>query len=124
MWPLCNPRFYRLIANIRAIGRVVTVLSFVVISYLALSPSNAPTIGTYNDKLDHICAFFALSFGLTWCWQWLFRSTAGALLLYGISIELVQMFVPGRTASIEDVVADIVGISLGLLFGRLPILKV
>jgi VanZ family protein len=43
---------------------------------------------------------------------------ATGLLAYGALIEVAQMFVPGRTASLADVVADAVGIALGLVLAR------
>lgn len=37
------------------------------------------------------------------------------IILYGVSDEIHQHFVPGRDASILDVMADIVGGSFGML---------
>ena len=36
---------------------------------------------------------------------------------YGVMTELIQIFVPGRGASIEDLVADSIGAGLGILWG-------
>ncbi len=66
----------------------------------------------YLDKLKHAFAFFTLSLLLN-------RSSSSydarlrnvtALLLFGIFIEIVQLFIPYRDSSVYDVIADLVGI--------------
>lgn len=69
------------------------------------------------DKVIHYFMYFGLGFMLIWA----FRATrlkynthllfiaAIITVLYGISDELHQIFVPGRTASIADIVADTLG---------------
>jgi len=42
-----------------------------------------------------------------------------ALLFLGGAIELLQTFVPGRESSIGDLLANIVGVTLGYVFGCL-----
>ncbi|MDD5541338.1 MAG: VanZ family protein, partial [Candidatus Marinimicrobia bacterium] len=45
-------------------------------------------------------------------------------ILYGLSDEIHQFFIPGRISSIEDFVADALGILLGVwLFNRLKIFQ-
>jgi len=46
------------------------------------------------------------------------RSKVVLLLLFGMQIEVVQSFIDGRYFSMLDVVADSVGILLGVLFFR------
>lgn len=41
-----------------------------------------------------------------------------SLLTYGLMIEGVQAFLPTRFASIEDVIADSVGVVIGILILR------
>ena len=79
----------------------------------------------FEDKLDHIVAY-ALG-GILLCraflyqskfprWQQTYFVVAFVVgILYGISDEFHQMFVPGRYADVWDVVADSVGILLGVL---------
>jgi VanZ family protein len=45
-------------------------------------------------------------------WQWMYLFLVG----YGVVTEAVQFFIPGRGASIEDLVADCVGAALGVLW--------
>jgi VanZ family protein len=83
-----------------------------------------PSPASLNDKQAHAVAYGILAFlclmGMTG-WRW--RRIAGASLLaafvlavlYGVSDEVHQSFVPGRTPDGADVVADAVGAALGLL---------
>ncbi len=66
----------------------------------------------YLDKLKHAFAFFTLSLLLN-------RSSSTydarlrnvtALLLFGIFIEIIQLFIPYRDSSVYDVIADMIGI--------------
>jgi VanZ family protein len=99
-----NPHFKKLF--------FITVIAVFI---LALVPSEQISLHPYyDDKIKHLIAFFTLSFLLN-------RSSSsiekrlrnmGALLLFGIFIEFVQYFVPSRQSSINDVIADFMGILL------------
>lgn len=92
-----------------------TLLTFIVISYLAIKPSMIPIVDQANDKFKHMLAFATLAGGLSLFWGFAWWRVALGLLMYGIGIEVVQLFVAGRYASVWDVVADAVGITVGLL---------
>ena len=78
------------------------------------------------DKVMHLGAFFSLALlldnaSLRQFWQW----KAPLLLSYGAMIEVLQAFVPWRSFSVADWVADALGIALywlvwWLLKNRLP----
>ena len=53
------------------------------------------------------------SFASRYAWLW---ALMGAI-FYGVSDEVHQMFVPTRTAYIEDIFINALGASIGLLFG-------
>ena len=60
----------------------------------------------------------SLAFSAVWAfWQQprLWPRLVAVLLAYGIGIEIAQSFIPSRDADWHDVVADSVGIALGLL---------
>lgn len=69
------------------------------------------------DKLIH-GALFAVCGALVvkgWLeplgrWQWMYLF----LVCYGVATELLQSFIPGRGASIGDLVADCIGAGLGV----------
>jgi len=116
----------------RACWRALLALLLLVISWLAFSPKPPEGIDTGWDKANHLLAFATLAVVSA-------LSLTGArrerkvgkvvlgLLAYGIFIELVQTQVPGRSAEAADVLADMVGVALGLLLlaglERLPLLK-
>jgi VanZ family protein len=88
------------------------------------SPSPGPTPEFLSDKLLHFGAYAALGFTIL-------RALAGAQLtsatparaliallltvLYGVSDEFHQSFVPGRTPDVMDVVADAIGAGAGII---------
>ncbi|WP_057300816.1 VanZ family protein [Pelomonas sp. Root1217] len=102
----------------RALWRALLAVMLIVITCLALSPAPPKTITTGWDKSNHALAFAALAFSGVWAlwqrprqWIWLAMTLVG----YGIAIEIAQSFLPPREADWHDVVADSVGIALGLL---------
>ncbi len=75
-----------------------------------------------SDKVIHSLAFaflmlwFASLFPRQQHWR-----VFSALLLYGLSMEAVQSQVPGRYAEGADLVADLIGLLIGLLLVRTPL---
>lgn len=117
------PAMPKLILNLctapehRVLWRALLAVLLIVITWLALSPVPPKTLTTGWDKSNHALAFAALAFSSVWAlwqrprqWIWL----AIALVGYGIAIEIAQSFLPPREADWHDVVADSVGIALGL----------
>jgi len=81
----------------------------------------APTVPTLDmnngDKVQHILAFLCVSgcSALSARAGWRQVRTSGlTMLVFGVFIELVQSFLPTRSADWRDVVADCVGIAVGL----------
>ncbi len=94
-----------------------------VIFLLSHTPGNEMPKGIDTfDKICHALAYAALA--ATALWAWLPQVTKrGALslwaillfcLLYGISDEFHQSFIPGRYPSLADIVADVIGAGLFL----------
>lgn len=102
----------------RRSARVLLVLLLAVITLLALLPQQEISIGTGWDKLNHVLAFVVLGFlalvGSSRGWA----LPLSGLLAYGVALELLQGLTPGRVASLADIVADLVGLLLGLLAYR------
>jgi VanZ family protein len=94
--------------------RVALVVLLCVISVLALSPTPPREADLGWDKLNHLAAFGALAvtaslgFGRAWA------RVGVSLLGYGALIEVVQAFIPNRSSDWDDLLADAVGIVLGL----------
>lgn len=110
----------------RVLRKVARIASFcLVIYWLAiftgthLPGSSLPRIGT-SDKVLHALAYTGLSFLLAWALPTLGRSLAHIswaaviAVTYSCLDELTQMLVPSRSCDIYDIVADCVGIVIGL----------
>lgn len=91
---------------------VVLALSTVIA--LIPGPAGAPSLIGW-DKLDHLAAFAALALFARGGWPRARRAvTAGLLLAYGVVLEFAQSHpLVGRTASLSDIVADLIGIAIG-----------
>ena len=104
------------------LGWVPAILWFAFIFFLS-SQSTLPSTGQVSDKQAHAAAYGVMAvlclMGLT---GWRSRRVAGATLLgafiitvlYGLSDEFHQSFVPGRSPDLVDVMADAVGAALAL----------
>lgn len=87
----------------------------------------------FEDKLDHVIAYAILGFLVCralWYqsrfprWRQAYARAALVLgILYGISDEFHQAFIPGRFSDPWDVAADAVGILLGVLIFKFFLAK-
>lgn len=89
-----------------------------IISYIsAVVPQDiAPTIGYLSDKSIHFIAFAVLTLLLRFAYSITWFQTLLLLFIYAVFIEFSQYFTPNRSAELLDVVADVIGIGIGLLF--------
>ena len=87
------------------------------VSYLsAIVPQDvAPTLGELSDKTVHFIAFSVLTLLLFLAYRIVLLRGVLLLLLYGAFIEFSQYFTPNRCAEWLDIVADGIGILLGLV---------
>jgi VanZ family protein len=85
-------------------------------TYMAFTPISLAITPSMSDKKLHMMAFTYLSAALWWAYpRWGASYFAAATLVaYGIFIEVVQAFIPNRTASLADLLADGIGIGIGL----------
>lgn len=102
----------------RALWRALLLLLLAVILWLALSPAPPKTVDSGWDKANHAMAFAALAFTSVWA-QWprprAWLGLVLALLAFGGGIEIAQSFLPPREADWLDLLADGVGIAIGLV---------
>ena len=103
--------------NILLVFRVL-FWSALIISYIsAVVPQDmAPTIGSLSDKSIHFIAFAVLTLLLRFAYSVTWFQAFLLLLVYAVVIEFSQFFTPNRSAELLDVVADVIGIGIGLLF--------
>jgi VanZ family protein len=101
----------------RRLWRVGLAALLAFVSYKAFFTSSGSTSIEHMDKVLHVLAFACLAGVACWSWspsrQASWRIALG-LTAYGVFIELVQSQLPWREASVADVIADAVGIALGL----------
>lgn len=98
--------------------QVILAVLVCIVGKLALTPSNYPHVSLGWDKLNHFAAFMALAwaawlgFRIAALRQWI--SLLG-LVVYGAAIELLQLYVPGRSSEWLDLLADAIGIGVGAM---------
>ena len=104
-------------APARRVWLVLLALLTLFTLFMALSAHPPDELGASWDKLNHAGAFGSLAFvgvfallGRPHARTWL---AAGLFALGGL-IELVQLVVPGRRGDWQDLLADTVGMALGL----------
>ncbi|MEN8141803.1 MAG: VanZ family protein [Thermodesulfobacteriota bacterium] len=98
------------------------LLLMAAIFYLSHSPGeNLPPLFSGADKLCHLAAYGALAGSVIFALRPRYQGrSSGRLaltgvifcLLHGISDEIHQMFIPGRTPSLADIGADTLGAAL------------
>jgi VanZ family protein len=103
--------------------RVTLGTAVVAITRLATIPIDFEPAFDVNDKVAHTAAFFVLAFLVDFSYP---RSRFGAtkvtaLLAYGMLIEAIQYFLPTRSFSLLDWVADAAGVGAYALC--LPLLE-
>ncbi|MBN8473875.1 VanZ family protein [Sulfuritalea sp.] len=109
--------------------RIAFAVTLVVVSYLAVTPAEHKLSHLVSDKLNHMAAFLVLAALLDFSFprEEFTLAKAGALLGYGLLIEIVQYFLPFRHFSMLDLAVDALGLAayalLRPLCHRLPILR-
>ncbi|MCK5415474.1 MAG: VanZ family protein [Thermoplasmata archaeon] len=91
----------------------------------ALSPSLGPIedidIVSHQDKIVHFAQYFILAFltffavvrGTRRSRDFQLKVTIGAVIAYGIALELLQVLVPERDMSMFDIMANMAGAIVG-----------
>lgn len=103
--------------------RLALAAALVVITYLATTQLDYPAIGNINDKVSHILAFYVLALLGDFSFPE-HKFDPGKILLllaYGLFIEIIQYFLPYRTFSLLDLLADAIGLVLYSL--SIPVLR-
>ena len=107
-------------------------LYWLLIFILTSIPGNhVPKLFGVSDKIKHLGAYFVLAILLNFTLyvqnkfpilsRKSFYFTFLITLLYGVIDEVHQIFIPGRSFDWWDLVADVVGSLLGILFVKLVI---
>jgi VanZ family protein len=100
--------------KVMIVARFILAVTIAIISWQATIQNGIEATPVENgDKILHFLAFGALALLLDYSFS---RNRFGAvkiisLILYGLALEVVQSFLPYRSASAADLFADILGIS-------------
>jgi len=100
---------------LRTLSRTAFIVGLIAVIALSIIPAGSTPDLEISDKLAHLVAYAALALagGIAFSgYRSVFILVAGLLLL-GIGLELVQAFVPGRSSSGYDGLANAIGIALG-----------
>ena len=100
---------------------VLWIFSIAGVVILSLKPGVELPVGFWNaDKLAHLCAYLWLALlpALIVTSPKEILLLTMALILLGISLEIGQIYVPGRTFSLADMGANAAGVFLGFSLGK------
>ncbi len=85
------------------------------IDFLAFTPESPTIIENSWDKANHFLAFFILYTLLYLGYHFKILKNLALLLAFGVQIELVQAFLPNRSFSLLDIMADMIGAAFGVM---------
>ncbi|MBN2721399.1 MAG: VanZ family protein [Campylobacterales bacterium] len=101
---------------LRYIHQATFFITLFVIEFLATATVGVESVTLGWDKLNHLFAFMVLYILISLAFRDLSIALKVLLLFaFGLQIEIVQSFLPPREFSSFDMVADMVGIILGVL---------
>ncbi|WP_051023850.1 VanZ family protein [Thiorhodovibrio frisius] len=95
-------------------------LLLVLVVVLSLLPSSVPPGFEGGDKLQHLLAYMVLGFCFAALYPRKRRLILLGLIFLGAGLEGLQGLVPARDASLFDLLADALGVWLGLLAAGSP----
>lgn len=103
-------------AIIRRLATASFVIGVVAVAVLSLVPLQAIPGMDVSDKAQHLIAYLclALAGGIAFPGRRSLLVMGLGLVLFGVSLELAQSFIPGRFASVVDAAANTLGVALGL----------
>jgi len=89
-----------------------TLITFLIgIAFLSLCPQSVP-VGEIPDWLGHALAYGSLTAFAQMNWPARSVAIAIAIFALGLAIELAQGFTPDRSVSVDDLIANTVGIAV------------
>ena len=95
--------------------RIYFLICILAIEFLATTTIHIEVVESTWDKANHFTAFFVLYILLTFAFKNLNLFVKVVFLVaFGLQIEIVQSFIDGRFFSLLDVIADSIGIVIGV----------
>lgn len=103
----------------RSMSRAAFCCCVAGVLYLSLTPQLGPLPLATWDKANHALAFAVMALWGAAGWPARFPTLLALLMAYGWTIEILQFFIPTRTADAQDVLADAAGLLTAWLIVRL-----
>ena len=101
---------------VATISKILFFISIIAIEYLATTSNDVPLVRSDLDKANHLFAFFTLYILLSFGFKDLKLYIKMILLMiFGVQIEIVQSFLPNREFSYVDILADFIGMFIGIV---------
>ena len=106
--------------------KMLLFLVLVMVSWQALSPNPAQAAQLINDKILHSLTFLILAIisdhaFATTVFNW---KKALWLMFYGVAIEVLQHYIPGREFSLLDMLADASGLLIYFILTKTIIQRI
>jgi len=99
--------------------RIVKILFWLALtgSYIlaVLPQENVPQLTPFSDKGNHFIAFSVLTLLLLHAYRVKYLVAFVLMILYGVLIEVSQLFTVNRQGELLDVLADTIGVVIGIL---------
>lgn len=107
-----------MMSSILRAAQAISLLGLAILTYLSLTPLQTVPI---NDKFAHMLGYALLSLAMASGWGKTvgFGAIGCALVVYGVILEALQDLSPYRTFEVADMVANFIGIIVGLAGSRL-----
>ncbi len=100
--------------KINKVLRAIFILYILFIAYMSFYPT--PPSTPSSDKMNHFLAFLLFAVLLRLSFKFGYWATFLFSVFYGSFIEIVQYFLPYRSAEYADLVADAFGALCGMFF--------
>jgi VanZ family protein len=100
---------------LRMFSGIAFLLGLLAVIVLSVIPAATLPDIAVSDKAEHMAAYTALALagGIAFRGRWPLWMLAVGLVFLGLSLEFVQAFIPSRTASGYDMLANLIGIAAG-----------
>ncbi len=104
-----------------SIAKFLFWLSIVAILLISLKPGASSQLFLSLDKIAHFISFFWVTSLLLFAYKLTRPYFTSILILaaFGIGIEVIQYYIPGRVFNLFDFVADLLGIVAGIILYKL-----
>ena len=108
--PASAPRMW-----LRLLQRLAFWIPLAISIAVAWTPNPAGLVASMAGNVAHIgaAAYLAFALSLAHYRQGPWPAVAAWMMVWGVTIELVQLFVDGRGAQLTDLAADALGIAIG-----------